>query len=372
MKTMARKYGVCAASLVLLLAMTALVIGCADPFAGPAARDDYQPPAGMGFVRLNVGNTVARTIMPETPEMSTIASYRLTFSPVGGGADIVETVNANAAGQIADPIVLPPATYSLAVIAYLDAGSTTRPMATATVAASPGIVISAGSGITQAITLNAYSPATGLVNGTFEWDVDLTGLSAVTLATATLDVVPLALGPAVVEVDLDDDPDGDETVMEGYYFIDVALTPDTGKGNPYSARWVLHVYRYLTSLFELADITDAHFGVYNGTVGFPNIGFGTIGNTPPDLSGTGLNPGYAITVTAGGSAVTLTVDNDTEFDGGINWYHGTTTLSSLATFSLNPAAAPFNVPGIYIVTVVGLKGGAPNAAYIEVTVQAGP
>jgi hypothetical protein len=93
---------------------------------------------------------------------------------------------------------------------------------------------------------------------------------------------------------------------------------------------------------------------------------------PPELSGftvagTAADP-VILSLTDTPKTITITVDNDTDYDD-IEWYYGSTRLETGDTFIVDVDNSPFDEEGMYQLAVVGTKDGVPYFTEIFIKVD---
>jgi len=391
MRTMMKKCGVFATFAAVLLVMTALVTGC--PASDPDSSG-YQPPVGMGSVRLIFNETIERaTILPDNVTISSFPEFVLTFTAVSGGAVTPATPTTRDNAHRNDAIDLVPGVYSLVVVARLTAGSAASAAATWS---NSSINISAGNTIALAVTLRPYDPATSSGTGTFAWTItnSITGgissigsgsqMSLTTLAGAAVDLPPPATPSTPAVWDLTTAGNWNNTTgvvfPSNYYYVDITLKVN---GVTRNFRHVLHLYQNMKSTFSYI-FTDDHIGVeliqFTPTITYvhPTDTVPTIGTapitfaSPPNIvvgSGTAAAP-YLISLADDPSTapigLTITVSNSATFTGGVKYYLGSTVLSAVSSLTINTstASAPFDaVGGPYQITVEGTVGATNGVPY---------
>jgi hypothetical protein len=286
MRTMTKKSGVIAALTAALVLMTVLVIAncripdtgsVIDTIIGAGSDIDIEPGTetakNTGYVRLNFGNKkVARTIVPEAPELADFLGYEVTFTPITTGT--YKQVTVGTGGDIAvitANITLDEGDYEVEVVAFLDAARA-KPVAVATtgLAANGGGIctdklISLGGvpveeipitdgGVTQIyVTLKPYGVTTG--NGIFSWKITDKFTYEWDSATLTVTDWPTAnpLTTQTINITPDDNligsfGDDDPLLASGYKRVVLTLTGT--EGDKFTLREVAHIYRSLTSIFE--------------------------------------------------------------------------------------------------------------------------
>jgi outer membrane murein-binding lipoprotein Lpp len=113
---------------VVLIVASALVAGCINPMKIPDGMDSFvgdakwaNLPEGMGAVRLNFGNSTARTLLPEDNKtINSFDSFTLIFTPKGGGTAISRSIDL---ADVDEEVLVPYGEYTLRVLGYT-AGTT--------------------------------------------------------------------------------------------------------------------------------------------------------------------------------------------------------------------------------------------------------
>jgi len=235
------------ALLTAALLIPALITSCQIPDTGNGIPDGY------GAVKLNIGGiSNLRTILPTGVTTSNFLSYKLTFTPSSGDPVIKDV----AAASISDAISLVPGTYSLAVIAYTQAGQVAA--SAAAHYEQTGVSITAGSTTPITIMLSAYNPADEDGNGTFSWNITTTGITG--LSVASMKISPILPGGSTeqtISILAAGRPNSSETLTAGYYNLTFDFTATAGT---FTFQQTLWIYMALTSSFSIT-LTDAHFGV---------------------------------------------------------------------------------------------------------------
>jgi len=377
MKTMTKKCGVYATFAVVLLTMAALVTGCST---GSSGENEYQPPAGLGAVKLNLDN-ITRTIVPGT-KVTDFNSFDVQFSPAStGGNGAVALLEENRTpANVGGPYDLSPGKYDITVIGYIGSSSTKADNEAAEGKVS-NITVTVSSVIpTPTITLKGLDPVTSTGTGTFDWLIS-NGVSGLTAATMTFTKIA-GTGTAPLPVDLYTTNQWHGSITNfpaGYYYVDFVLT---AKSTNKTFRHILHIYQNMTSSFEylfnndyftFAQITlPITVGPFDGK---PELKYG--------ISNTLLAEEGIVTVSfsaAGGNpaSTTITVTNATDYDS-IAWYYGSVALVPLTTtppvsgtkgeiLTVDTTAAPFNIQGKSQLTIVGIIGGIPYTTTVYISV----
>jgi hypothetical protein len=366
MKTLMKQGLVLAA---VLLVVTILVAGC---FAEP---ESYTPPDGMGAVRLNLSldNPNARaTIMPDNATINTFQRFRLDFQPSGGGA-VAFSGYYTKAQLDADPIPLTPGNYILEVVAFMDAGAPpatppTLVAATGTTGTTPfTVAVPPATPPTVSVILKAYDPALNTANGTFAWTI--TNSITATLTTASMAVTPVGTGTSYGPYNLlsgtapnDWNNAAGVSVREGYYYVDFILS--TSAAFTRNFRHILHIYRGHKSTFDYA-FTNEKLGLVSANVEV-DLDYEHPSNLRPDVrnGASAVAEGGFVIVTSATSPVTLTINNAASY-ATMAWWYGDEPLGTGATFDVDTDDPPFDEPGTYAVTVIGVTPVNANDPYAD-------
>ena len=252
----------------LLIVLCSLLVACQEhPSAAPVSE--------TGSFTLQLGDSAARTIMPNTPQMSEFAVFELDFvpdttNPNGAERRTVYPDNPNfGAGTVTtvalDPVILVAGNYVLTVRAYKTAG--TPPTGLAAQSAATSITINPGADVARSVTLNALLDDG---TGTFSWNVTV-AVPGTTISAATMTIVNgsnVTQGDVVTLTTAGAANTGTRDLPAGIYTVNFSLMGHE-MGDIYKEReivWseLLYVYSTLTSRFPAtADTTftfnDAHF-----------------------------------------------------------------------------------------------------------------
>ena len=385
------KFGIPAAIIAGLVALA--LVACMSPI--DPSGSFYQPPEGMGFIRLKINSTLGRTIRPMNFDTSTILSYKVEIEDDNGDGVLIDGY-ATGIIPFADiaslNIDLDPddAPFTLTITAYLDDVTTpVLDVASATVTFS----VTANSYTEVPITLRPISPPTSgtLVDGTFEWEIEFLPAGTPHVPTPSNMIIKELDNNVLETIDLTDDSnwEDDTDLPEGYYWVDFEI----GTSTPFFFRQVLHVYRRMTSKLE-QDFTFTEDGT--------GIKFGSIPVTsydyPPTFavtftgSGNGsgdgsINDQITLSLSDLGDTAVIAISNYTAvttpynpgYDGNMVWYcvdedpmTDGVGANPATTFTVDMTNAPFEDPGNYILTVVGYVGTSPripHASYIYITIE---
>lgn len=171
--------------------VTAALVTCASPVDGTSLSEGggggntqvqtYNPPAGMGYIRINLTKNNSRTILPDLPDENNLY-YRFLITddysvPVGNVVYDSNNYNGGNAIKLAalttTPITVIPGTYTVTVTAYTSAAKT-NPVGEGEDA---GVVVSNGTGGTATVELLPYvtdpDPSTNNYSGTFSYNITL-------------------------------------------------------------------------------------------------------------------------------------------------------------------------------------------------------
>jgi len=366
MKTMMKKCGVYATFAVVLLAMEVLVTGCSQPNSGLSGG--YQPPAGKGSVRLNLGDTI-RSIVPGTT-IDSFTKFDIDFQAVSGGALSDNTHTGVLAVNVAGPYELTPGTYDIEIIGYIGTGEAAVGSVSAVVIA-PNVTTSVGP-----IHLVAYDPLDTDVahqgNGTFSWHIVniVTDLTAATMSFTKIAGTSLGSTP-IVNLLGTGRWDSSEVIPAGYYYVDFVLT---AKGTTRYFRHILHIYKGQTSSFTYTfDNTYFTYAKAGLIVDYP-----VPVDEKPTLQWTADGSTYtpmtelddvtvSITNVGGPDSIDIKVTNAFTT---IEWYFNSTTPTATGdTLTVDTTVAPFKVQGHYQLTVVGLPAsGAPSSIVVYINI----
>jgi formylglycine-generating enzyme required for sulfatase activity len=241
-----------------------LLSGCADIFepditapggSGPSAKGAvtvyFEEPGGAGVLMPEnpaqaAGDTdaSARTLMSETPVVSTYTKYTLTFSDTAGTKQDL-TMDVTGSGQT---VTLDEGTWDVQVDGYIESYK-----AASGTSATP-ITVTGGASGSVSVNLTVLPLSAGAPNGTFAWNINTGGINGITAGTIRLD--PVASGASNISIDLTTDGyDSESSVPAGFYDVYITLTKGTLTAgiNP-----AAHSYPGLTTRADYT-FTDAHF-----------------------------------------------------------------------------------------------------------------
>jgi hypothetical protein len=350
-----------AVSIAVLFFMIALAMGCTAPVQEPSR---YQPPLGMGAVRLelNVDNKNTRTILPNAATLASFVAFEFDFTVVSG--DEAEAKNRVVPyAQRSIPIDLMPGEYNLTVTGYMEYNSSLDYGKPASIGMPDTsiTVTEAGYGSVKVTLKPIIAPVPGLTleNGTYSWNINTTNAPT---ATGTMVITPRSGGGGGTNIPFSNPADwtGTQTLAPGNYNVD--FTIQATDDSTLKFRHVLQVYYNMTSHFAytIPNLSGSSTGSVSVTwVEIPNI--------PAD---------QAPSITVAGSytlsdlpsvPVTLAIDNFDIFTS-MTWEFGGTTLETDHTFALN-GGAPLNAVGTYDVTVTGIVDGVPYSIIITIVLE---
>ena len=364
MKTMLKKHGAAIALAVVLLAAAALVITCADPYKGPFSKA-YTPPDGMGYIKLNIGKTVERTILPGSP---TFTSYDLQFKD-SASANVGSSVNVLAASIAGYSHPLPPDTgYTVEITANTAAGA-------AATGTSASFSIVAGTPTPVSVTLTMLSPVTATGTGTFAYTFLFDTLLSGTGSTASMTVAATPTGGGtslVTPIDILTNDTDDITLDAGYYYVDITM--NVPSYSPVTFRQILHIYQNMTSTWAPSMFSDDIFlATTDGSAGGFTIAPPTIPAGLFDLEDSLSSPldmGDTVNVAYNGTE-TITITGATMSN--YEWYvNPSVSLGTSSSFTVNTAVAPFDRSGTYLLTAEGTAGGIPYSTFLVIVIGPPP
>jgi len=396
MKTKIGKRGAFAALMAVLLVTTALIISCAGPAGGEgggeaAAPAGYQPPPGQGYVLIDIKdvnfNDANRSIVPDLTTLGAFTKHTLVFTQYPDDTDPTPTSTLSpitvAQGALSTPINLAPGWYELEVISFID--DPENPGTDIAVATGPSsrFQIKVGLGTPVSVTVSPYDHSNGTANGTFKFNITLTGLTGTISMkiTTILGGIGYTSGSTIPITGLT----GQQYLPPGYYYVDIVLNGTGGTTGTATAKQVLHIYQHLTSEltigFTAADIVE--------TDGNTTISITMVANTvnsPPTLTGATagtIAKDQVITLAADGASATPSPETETitaagTFTGTIKWFLAGEQLAAADGLSggneniltITAGVAPFDFVGRKQVLVEGRdSGGVPHsiAFYVLIT-----
>jgi len=393
MKTMMKKGGIYAACAAVLVVMAAAAVVLSCPTPGSPGKvlaivdeKGYQPPLGMGAVKLNLANTTrtVRSIVPGTT-LASFDHFSVQFTAAGNGAQSDTSHTSVVYSALEGPYDLAPGIYDIEVIGYMTAAAT----GDAAAGSVTGVTVVANSvSNTATILLESYDPATAAATdtGTFTYTISnsVTGLTGATMKFTKI----TGAGSAPLDVDLMSGWNGSVLAFPaGYYYVDFILNVGSATR---TFRHILHIYKNQTSSFSYT-FDDSYFTFAKITL---DVDFDPIVDPKPELekstnTGTTLTDGETVTLSfnaVGGNPelLNIVVTNDDDYDT-IEWFlnkNGTTALTTTQgvssdnkTLSINTANAPFNAQGLYQLTVVGITpspgggvDGVASSSYILIAI----
>jgi len=149
----------------------------------PACQNPAQPEEGRGTLSLNVGGPgAARTIQPDASPAD-FARLDLNFTNAGNGTELDTITWTN---RLAGSVVLPAGTWNLTVTAFDGAG---HPVARGWLS---DISVAANGRAEGSVALSPF----GGGQGTFSWNIDLSGIS--NLATAGMEITGVGMREVTV------------------------------------------------------------------------------------------------------------------------------------------------------------------------------
>jgi len=368
MKNSTGKRGFFAAAAVLLI-LTAILVttGCGNGLsAGGGSGGDaenFTPPPGKGAISLNFNREVARSILPEATDIDDFTTFDFVFTSVTGGTS--KTESDIEPDDLENPITLDPGVYTLTVLAYIDSNLAAKNDP------AVGVTIIAGKTARQTITLRPLNEESG--EGYFKYTISSTGYSADDIISAVMaftkitgtttqgneDLISVwnVVTPKIV------------TVAAGDWYVDI--TVKTKSGDTVTFRHVLHIYHYMTSIYDFTiepDYFNAAFKLLSGDLTYEHVE-----DIKPVLSdGTNtLSEGETVTVTQGAS-VTITVTNSGEFTGVFQWSSSSGVLSGSSNSYVveTGIGKEFNAIKSYQLTVIGTANddSKPYSSFINIEV----
>jgi hypothetical protein len=356
------KHKRCAVSAGILLIMAVLVTGCAPEMP---EQTGYQPPPGMGAVRLNMN--FARSITPTT-DLESFVSFTLTFTGTGGttGNPTIDILKADRDNTFA----LSAGTYNLEVVGFLGAGYTQAAADTGTIP----IPVTVATGLVTPITI-ILKPIVADGSGNFIWTINDTTSQ---IDSGTITITPLSGGTPeqVIPLTTTATEPGELgephtlTLLSGYYQVEIAVEQNTVD---IAFQHILHIYKNQTSTFAYT-LKDGMFSYTGGRGG----SWTYEGNDkPPALTqvGTGaLEENDTVTETyasLSGTPLQIQLTNPTDYDS-VVWYCNNVPFATgitANTLTINGSTLPFDRARIYVLTVEGIKGGNSYTTLITLELQ---
>ena len=393
MRTMMKKCGVFAACTAVLVAVATVVLSCPTPeSSGGKEEKGYKPKPGMGAVRLNLASTTrsARSIIPGT-QLTDFAKFDIDFQAKGGGG-VSNSSNTNISiGSESGPYDLTPGKYDIVVVGYTASGD-------AAIGTTHDVVVNANDVTnTATITLESYDPTTGAAlgtdTGTFNYTI-LNNINVLTLTTATMTFTKIAgagAGPTSPVNLLSPSWSGNIVLTSGYYYVDFVLVTSTAGTRTF--RHILHIYKNQISSFQYT-FTDDYFTYAKIEL---TITFDKPTDPKPKLAKSTapaviLTDGETITLSIDGlggnpKTINITVNNQGDYSASsIKWYLSSNSTTALtagvggtndSVLTINVATAPFNVQGLYQLTVEGtipaaitppLTPAVPTSSFILISI----
>jgi len=246
-----RKYGVFAALAFVLLLTAALITSCVDPIGlgglqAPKKGNDFQPPEGKSYVRLNFGDSNGRTIMPATiADAEGFTAFTVLFVNTSGSPTLDAGTTAYNYAQLTAKTyeVMSGQNYNITVNAYMSAYTGSGDVIAASGTAQTGVIST-----DKSVPIPLVGVTSGTGTGTFAWNVTYTGGFS-GFNTATMGLEQIVGGSTFTTKDLKTATSGsDNTIASGQYRIVVTLDLDADH-QPEVRTWVLHIYPGMTSTF---------------------------------------------------------------------------------------------------------------------------
>jgi len=381
MRVLTKNSGIITATVALLMLTAMLITGCAGDIT---VEKPYSPPPGMGAVKLNFNKTIARTILPDGVDgPEDFDHFDLHFTKSGTGALTPITVDQ---GDEGDPVPLDFGSYSLQVLAFLNAGDLEEAASwdSENGAATYSIIISDSTPVPVNVQLRG-NVTTG--TGTFAWeirknsiygDVEIVDMTIAKIggSTTVYDLLK-GLGSGTSSGSDDKGLIDSLSLASGYYIVTFKVSVDSTVIN---FRQILHIYANMTSSFEY-EFTNEYFGIVSGfiemTITYANRGTVILleddDNTPIEEKDT-VGP-----LEIGSDSVVITFTNASEFTG-ITWNCSDASMSlavssaggqTNATLTITPTSTVghFEKAKTYIITVTGTNdAGEPSSLFFYVEV----
>jgi len=353
MKATNGKCGVFVALAAVLLVTAALLISCPDPVG-------YQPPAGMGYITVSISEfSGERTVLPVA---GTWTSYNLSVQQYASqnGAAQGSPISKGTVTDVGlgNPISLAPGYYTLTVTANIGVG------AAAAEGTSTRFQISPGSGQGVSVTLKPL-PYTEDDDGTFEYTIDLSSLTATLLEMTITDLVagdatPYNTATTVTE--------GTDTIplTPGAYSVFLEATVN---GETASITEIVNVHQNLTS--SVTFVFDGNY--FTAFIDGISVSYAT-DDTKPVLSRSGPPTAAvaegAIINLAGGVTETITITNVTAAGyTSMAWYcDSDTAIGTGNSLIITAGTAPFDEVVTYRVTVVGITATGAYSTNFKVSI----
>jgi hypothetical protein len=269
----------------VLVVTAALIAGCLNPVPVPDGWDDLKPQPGKGAVRLVIGNSSARTILPDEYELEDF--YRVEVKFNSATPSLVRTVQVSPIGNSAalniDDLAIGSYTsvVATAYTAYTDP-TTNKPAASATTATSnggitgnltvaattdtdpigtTGFTIADGDELELSVTLRLITP-NGTDEGTLKYTVDLSGITR-TINSATMTATKVGTGenpasPTSLNTAGPKTTDSSMTLKSGYYWLNFDIT--AAGSSSIKFRELVHIYQNMQSTLN-RTFTEDHLYV---------------------------------------------------------------------------------------------------------------
>jgi len=250
MKRISKKCGLFAVLTAGLLVTAVLITACVNPADTDGAfdlRQGYQPPPGMGSVRLSINDTVSRSIMPTS--VPAIVDYIVTFTKDGTALAPLSPIIAT---NISNDIDLDSGVYSVAVVARLAAGAE---IASGT--SSPFTIVAGATSQSVNVALTLLDPALAETDQDGSFYYSITIPSNATSASMQIDNLPGTTTYADIPLNTGVNTDTITALEAGYYTVVITMSDGA---NIASFRQILHIYQHITSSFTHV-LTNDHLAV---------------------------------------------------------------------------------------------------------------
>jgi hypothetical protein len=239
----------------------------------PEEDTDLLPPEKVGYLYLNISipESEARTIMPDTTGVTSLASFNSfdVYVLEDDGTTVVTSKTGILQSAVATAIPLAPGEYVVRVFGNVTANGG------AVAVGEDDVEIEESAGATATIVLKEIVDGKG--NGTFAWDLTpatttpatavsmtITGLSSGATASTEVGALTLSSGKYT----------GTTSLKSGYYRVEIEQTRDDHK--TVKTLSILHVYQNFTSTFDTFTLPDLKLNVYTVT-----FSLNSVAGTPP-------------------------------------------------------------------------------------------
>jgi hypothetical protein len=371
MNTKNGKCGVFAALTAALLVTAALITSCPAPEEVIVYRDGYQPPPGMGYIKINAPEfTGERTALPSAGVWVqydlVIQKYTtLSTTPAVTAGDPITITGVLAADLATTRINLAPGFYTVEVTAYTAAGATGK----AAKGTSDRYSVQAGQGTTIPVMLKPL-PYTETGDGYFAYTIKIEE----DIIVDTLEIT-IGTGGSPVDATSAISPLTDTaTLTPGSYLVLLEATVGSETASIIEA---VNIHQNLTSsatftfdgkqfLAYIAPITVDYDPVeikpiLTKTAAPIEVDENTTITLALDLAHSGATPGTE----------TITITNVSEAGyTSTAWYCGSLTpIGNGASLTITAGVtAPFTQQRAYPVTVVGVAGGRSYSQMFTVVI----